>query len=226
LSFWTPKPERTINFCHGTPRPEAPIHSFKDFALHIAVVTCGILIALRLEGIREAVHNHTLVRETRENVRYEMNIDRDHSIDEIRRVSLYSKQLKSLAADLPLLAKEHPEQINIRLAAIDNPEYFFIANSWQSALSTGSLEHMSTQEVNVYGGAAESIKVYTELQKNAVAEEARSKAFFTAHPQLNSDRLAEGSEHLLLFYNAERELANVGPQMQQQIEQVLDAVNH
>jgi len=205
--------------------PESPIHSLKDFAIHIAVVTCGILIALGLEGVREAVHNRTLVRETRENVRFEMTINRDHSVDEVRRVSLYSAQLKSLIADLPTLAQQHPEQINTRLQAIENPQYFFIANSWQSALSTGSLEHMSTEEVNVYGGAAESIKVYTELQKNAVAEEARSKAFFTAHPHLTPDQLADGTERLLLFYNAERELANVGPQMQGQVEQALEAAS-
>jgi hypothetical protein len=205
--------------------PESPIHSFKDFAVHIAVVTCGILIALGLEGVREAVHNHTLVRETRENVRFEMNINLDHTKDELPRITRYSAQLKSLIADLPTLAQEHPEQINARLTAIENPGYFFIANSWQSALSTGALEHMSTEEVGTYGGAAETIKVYTELQKNAEAEEARSKAFFTAHSHLNPDQLAEGTEHLLLFYNAEQELANVGPQMQDQVEQALKTAN-
>ena len=79
--------------------------------------------------------------------------------------------------------------------------------------------------MGTYGGAAETIKVYTELQKNAEAEEARSKAFFTAHSHLNPDQLAEGTEHLLLFYNAEQELANVGPQMQDQVEQALKTAN-
>jgi hypothetical protein len=201
--------------------PESPIHSFKDFAVHIAVVTCGILIALGLEGIREAVHNHTLVRETRENVRFEMNMNLNHTKDELPRVAHYSAALKSLIADLPELAQQHPDQINARLATIQNPEYFFIANSWQSALSTGTLEHMSTEEVSAYGGAAESVKVYSELQKTAVAEEARTDAFFTAHPHLSPDQLAEGTEHLLLFYNAERALANVGPQMKDQVAQAL-----
>lgn len=205
--------------------PESPIHSLKDFAVHIAVVTCGILIALGLEGVREAVHNRTLVRETRENVRFEMNINADHTRDELPRIARYSVQLKSLLADLPTLAQQHPEQINARLSQIDNPGYFFIANSWQSALSTGALEHMSTEEVNTYGGAAESIKVYTELQKNAETEEARSKAFFTAHPHLNPDQLAEGTERLLLFYNAEWELANVGPQMQEEVDRALRAAS-
>jgi hypothetical protein len=155
-----------------------------------------------------------------------MNINLDHTRNELPRITRYSAQLKSLIADLPMLAGQHPEQINARLTQIENPGYFFIANSWQSALSTGALEHMSTEEVNAYGGAAESIKIYSSMQKDAEMEEARSKAFFTSHPHLNPDQLAEGTEHLLLFYNAERELANVGPQMQDQVERALNAANH
>jgi hypothetical protein len=206
--------------------PESPIHSFKDFAVHIAVVTCGILIALGLESVREAVHTHTLVRETRENVRFEMSVNLHDSQDEIPRISFYRARLKSLIGDLPTLAQEHPEQINARLAEVENPGYFFTANSWQSALSTGALEHMSTDEVSVYGGVAESIKIYSAMQRDAQAEQARSKAFFTAHPHLTPDQLAEGTEHLLLFYDAERELANVGPQMKEDVERALRAANH
>jgi hypothetical protein len=206
--------------------PESPIHSFKDFAVHIAVVTCGILIALGLEGVREAVHTHTLVRETRENVRFEMSVNLHDSQDEIPRISLYRARLKSLLADLPTLMQEHPEQINARLAEVENPGYFFTANSWQSALSTGALEHMSTDEVSAYGGVAESIRIYSAMQRDAQAEQARSKAFFTAHPHLTPDQLAEGTEHLLLFYDAERELANVGPQMKEDVERALRAADH
>ena len=128
--------------------PERPIESLKDFALHIAIVTCGILIALGLEGIRESVHNHHLVRETRENVRFEMEVNIDHSNDELPRVARYNAQLKSLLKDLPTLATQHPEQISQRLEQVQNPGYFFLSNSWQSALSTGALEHMSTNEVS------------------------------------------------------------------------------
>jgi hypothetical protein len=204
--------------------PESPIHSFKDFAIHIAVVTCGILIALGLEGVREAVHNRTLVRETRENVRFEMNVNLKDCKDEIPRISLYNAQLKSLIFDLPSL-NQHPEQINTRLAAIENPGYFFTANSWQSALSTGALEHMSTDEVTAYGGVAESIRIYSAMQRDAQMQEARTKAFFTAHPHPNPDQLAEGTERLLLFYDFEKALANVGPQMKEDVERALRASN-
>jgi hypothetical protein len=171
--------------------PESPIHSFKDFLIHMSVVTCGILIALGLEGVREAVHNRRLVRETRENVGFEMGINLKHENEELPRVTLYNKQLKVLIADLPQLAKQHPEQINQRLAPISNPGYFFLSNNWQSALSTGALEHMSTEEVTAYGGAAEVIKIYSGLQNGAEAQESATKAFFSAHPTLTPDQLEQ-----------------------------------
>lgn len=204
--------------------PESPIHTFKDFAIHIAVVTCGILIALGLEGVREAIHNRTLVRETRENVRFEMKVNLRDCQQEIPQVASYNAQLKSLIADLPSLSP-HPEQINSRLAPIENPGYFFTANSWQSALSTGALEHMSTDEVTAYGGAAESVRIYSAMQRDAQAYQTRARAYFMAHPHPNPDQLAEGTERLLLFYDAERALANVGPQMKEDIERALRATN-
>jgi hypothetical protein len=205
--------------------PERPIHTLKDFALHIAIVTCGILIALGLEGIREAVHNHHLVHETRENVRFEMEINIEHSNDELPRVKRYHDEIDALVKDLPTLAAQHPEQVNQRLQQITNPGYFFLSNSWQSALSTGALEHMSTKEVSAYGGAAEIIKIYSGLQKDAQTEETHTKAFFTAHPHLTPDQLEEGTERLLLFSRAEEALSFVGPQMRVSVERALAAAS-
>jgi hypothetical protein len=205
--------------------PERPINSLKDFALHIAIVTCGILIALGLEGLREAVHNRHIVRETRENVRFEMELNLLHGKDEFPRIARYNDQLKALLKDLPTLALQHPEQVTQRLAEVQNPGYFFLSNSWQSALSTGALEHMSTDEVNAYGGAAQIIKIYTGLQNDAETEENRSKAFFTAHPHLTPDQLEEGTERLLLFSHAEQSLNFVGPQMKRSVETALAAAS-
>jgi hypothetical protein len=206
--------------------PESPIHNFKDFFIHISIVTCGILIALGLEGIRQTVHNHRLIRETRENVLFEMGINQEHSKDELTRVALYDKQLKALVGDLPALAQQHSEQINQRLSTIANPGYFFLTNSWQSALSTGALEHMSTAEVNAYGGAAEVIKIYSGLQKDAETQESITKAYFSAHPRPTPDQLEQGTEDLLLFSRAEEALAFVGPQMKESVDRALQAASN
>jgi hypothetical protein len=56
--------------------PEGPTHSFKDFLIHIVIVTIGILIALGLEGVRETVYEHRIVRDARENFHAELQANR------------------------------------------------------------------------------------------------------------------------------------------------------
>ncbi len=205
--------------------PLHPILTWKQFFVHIAVVSCGILIALGLEGVRETIHNHRLVRETRESVRQEMSENLEHCKPELSRVTQDNVDLKALVADFPTLVKEHPEQINQRLAKIANPGYFFLSNSWQTALSTGALEHMPTEEVSAYGQSAQAIRIYSGLQMDAEKEEAGAKSFFESHPHLTSDQAQEGLEHLLLFSHAENSLAFVAPQLRDDLDQSLQAAS-
>jgi hypothetical protein len=205
--------------------PEHPILTWKQFFVHILVVSCGILIALGLEGVREAIHNHRLVRETRESVRQEMSGNLDNCKQELSRVTQNSVDLKALVADFPALVKDHPEQVNQRLAEIANPGYFFLSNSWQTALSTGALEHMPTEEVSAYGKSAEAIRIYSGLQMDAEKEEAATKSFFESHPHLTPDQAEEGLEHLLLFSHEEYSLAYVAPQLKDAVEKSLQAAS-
>ena len=78
--------------------PERPIRSIKEFGIHIAIVTIGILIALSLEGIREWVHDTRLVHETIANFREELEVDWVHDTDELKRVREADELLKSLVA--------------------------------------------------------------------------------------------------------------------------------
>ena len=61
------------------------------------MVTCGILIALGLEGIRESVHDRHLVRETREKIRFEMEANLKKSGEELARVSQHRDERKARA---------------------------------------------------------------------------------------------------------------------------------
>ncbi len=49
--------------------PQSPITSIRDFGIHIATVTIGILIALSLESLLEAHRNHVLVEHARQDFR-------------------------------------------------------------------------------------------------------------------------------------------------------------
>lgn len=201
--------------------PEGPVHGFKDFLVHISIVTVGILIALGLEGVREAIHNRHLVRESRENVSAEMAATLGHATNECKRVGDYSRTLQALAAAMPDLAKQHPDEFRAKLNSDVNPGYFLSVQSYQVALSTGVLAHMPTEEVSAYAYAAEGTKNYLALQTNAIAEEAQAKAYAGAHPKPNADELGIETERIMLFADAERGAAQVCPQVRSDIAKAL-----
>jgi hypothetical protein len=205
--------------------PHQPVHTFKDFAIHIAIVTIGIIIALSLDGLRETFREHHLVRETRENFRKELQLSQHQMLDELARVTTNHDKLEALSKDAPILASQHSEQIVARLEAIDNPYYFFSANSWQSSLSTGALAHMGTDEVLAYASAAEARQIYVGLQTQTLDAETRAIAFWSAHPHPTPDQITDGEERILLFTRDERLLALFAPQLQSEFKNALDAAS-
>src|SRR5579875_232880 len=58
--------------CMEIHHPDAPIHSIKEFLVHLSLVTIGILIALALEGAVAALHHRHLVAEAEENMQTEI----------------------------------------------------------------------------------------------------------------------------------------------------------
>ena len=205
--------------------PESPVHSFKDFAIHISIVTCGILIALGLEGIRESVHERHLVKETRENFRHEMLANKDQMNNECARVGSYEKNLKSLVDDAPTLSLQDPATFAARLNVDRTPNYILSWQAWQAALSTGALAHMSTDEVTAYSSAADGIKIYSGLQDEIRPLESTLKANVAAHPHPNPDQAATEIEQLIIFYNQERGMNGVCPQIQSDIDQAIAATD-
>jgi len=193
--------------------PDHPVHSFREFAIHIGIVTIGILIALSLEGIRESIHEHRLVHEARENFRRELGIDRDHIQQELSVVRRISNKLQRTIPQLSALAKQ-PGAINQELAKSRNSGYFFFLNSWQTALSTGALAHMSSEEVLQYAAAEYDIRYYSNLQTQTLAAQGNAIAFFLSHPNPNPEELKQGLEKLMLFSQAEESLSYVGDQLQ------------
>jgi hypothetical protein len=56
--------------------PHEPIHSWRDFFIHIVTITIGLLIALGLEAAVEALHHRHQRHETREALHAEIEQDR------------------------------------------------------------------------------------------------------------------------------------------------------
>ncbi|MES2392900.1 MAG: hypothetical protein V4555_14740 [Acidobacteriota bacterium] len=207
--------------------PDRPVHGVRDFAVHIAIVTVGILIALGLDGLRETWREHRLIRETRAGFNAEFANDRHESDSELRHVTAGRDQLNAIVAAMPQLALEQPAKLAEDLQHVANPYYFFSANSWQSALSTGALAHMSPEEVSSYAEAVEGVRRYTQIQSDTFAVETRVFAMIKAHPRPTAAEAQDEAEALLVFFQNERAMAHVCPQMQTGLDRAIRAsANH
>jgi hypothetical protein len=202
---------------HG---PEGPTNSFKDFAIHIVIVTIGILIALGLEGVRETIYVHHVVRDARENFRVELQANRDHLDRELKHDSEMLANIDQIIADLPKLRK-NPAELRERVAKIYPSGYFFSSSRWESALSTGALGHMSVDEVNHYAEVNLLVHVYTNLESQTNTDWQQLEAFFSAHQNPNPQEIDTGVEKLFLYRADTRSLKQVAEEFSGSLDQAL-----
>ncbi len=127
--------------------PHHPIATKRDFFLHLFTITCGLLIALGLEGLVEMAHHHSLVVEARANIRHELDDNRKATVKDIRSVQddaeRFSKNL-----DYERALRVNPKTKG-RLQSTfnwDGPE----DAAWRTARDTGALAYMPYAEVQRY----------------------------------------------------------------------------
>jgi hypothetical protein len=201
--------------------PEGPTHSFKDFFIHIVIVTIGILIALGLEGIRETIHEHAVVREARENFQAEFQVSRDHLDKELKNDKETLAKLDQIVTDLPQL-RQNPAQLAQRVADLTPSGYLFGNSRWESALSTGALGHMSVDEVDRYEGVNLLVRTYTTLETQALNDYAHLQAFFSARQNFASADLDSGIERLFIYRDDVRGLNQVGEEFSGSLDKALN----
>jgi hypothetical protein len=178
--------------------PEGPTRSFKDFAIHIVIVTIGILIALGLEGIRETIHNHRQVSETREIFRVELLANQKHLAYQRRALQDTVQRLDALLANLDQLNAQ-PEKAAAAVGDIEPGFYFFTTVSWESALSTGVLDHMAPAEVVRFASETVAVRDYVSAQDQAVLRWYEAQSIFKSRSTLTPQQLEDGRQKLQLF---------------------------
>src|ERR1700733_14408633 len=74
------------------PAHQAP-RTWSEFFLQLVTITIGLFIALTLEAGVESLHHRHLVREARENLRREMQINRSHFAENVQNLKKNRRQL-------------------------------------------------------------------------------------------------------------------------------------
>jgi plasmid stability protein len=147
--------------------PPHAIRSWRDFFIQIATITTGILIALSLEGAREAMHNRSIAAEARENIRRELVNNKREVDNELAQAVDRAPQLEQalqFANDLLATKKTKIEQfgLNFHFPSLSDA-------SWQTAQRTGALSQMDYAEVQKYAHAY-SVQSLLEQQDRRALE--------------------------------------------------------
>ena len=124
--------------------PHAPLHGWRDFAVHLLTITAGLLIALGLEAAVEAVHHHELAAQARENIEQELAKNAGYAKANVAKVQI---ALDAMDANLVAARLSRDHQSHSIKVHVDAAWTNFEDAAWLTARESGALAHMSLDEV-------------------------------------------------------------------------------
>jgi len=129
--------------------PHEPVHGWRDFFIHLATITIGLLIALSLEGCVEWRHHRHQVHEAEASLQIEIEANARKLQGALRDVE---SEQKLLAKDAAILSRiiANPKVSNQNWPGIDFRLPTFDRVSWETVKSTGSLSYMPYARAHVY----------------------------------------------------------------------------
>jgi hypothetical protein len=162
--------------------PNEPVHGWRDFFIHLATITIGLLIALSLEGCVEFWHHRQLVHEAEASLQIEIEANARElqgALGEVRKEQEFLK--KDIAVMKKIIA--NPKVPNNEDMTVDFRIRTFADVSWKTAQSTGALSYMP------YERAQEYAKIYGAQNEIGEAEhQAVRDTVLSIAPFLNSKK--------------------------------------
>ena len=162
--------------------PNEPVHSWRDFLIHLATITIGLLIALSLEGCVEFWHHRSLVHEAEASMQIEIDANArelQRALEDVRKEQDCLKKdiavMKKIIAN-PKVPSKEDMTVNFRIRKFDDV-------SWKTSQSTGALSYMP------YERAQEYARIYSAQNEIAEAEhQAVRDTVLSIAPFLNSKK--------------------------------------
>jgi hypothetical protein len=149
--------------------PHQTVHSWKDFLVHIAAISIGLLIAVGLEQTVELFHHRHQVAEIRRSLADERRINEvifTGACNEFRRyapILLGSLQTLTYLRTHPGASpSQWPGRFSFYMLTIH-----FQDSAWKTALQSAALEHMPRAEVRTYSDVYARL---AEVSEESVAE--------------------------------------------------------
>ena len=165
--------------------PHEPIHSWRDFLIHIVTITIGLLIALGLEAAVEALHHRHLRVETRDNLRAELRGNQEIFSKDM---SYLKGETSELKGDIVLLQRLRAHQ---RAQPGDGLHFAWgwdgtSDTAWQTAKDTGALGLMDIETVQEYDAVYSQQDLVDKAALELTHDMTRATIPLTVEPDLNS----------------------------------------
>lgn len=162
--------------------PHEPLYSWRDFFVHLATITIGLLIALSLEGCVEWQHHRNLVREAEESLQREI---RSNAGNLPRVLDDLHQQQTALNQDLVVLKKiiANPKVENRDEMSIGFHISGFNTVSWKTAQTTGALSYMPYDLAQQYSDIYSMQELVSDAEKQAARD-----AIVSVGPFLGTNR--------------------------------------
>jgi hypothetical protein len=192
--------------------PSGPTQSFKDFAIHILIVTIGILIAFGLEGVRESWRESKAVAEARLSLQEQLRFNQQQLVQELVMVKKANSDLDRVLAHLSELAKT-PAVLRTQVMNISLGFHFFMTTAWDSALASGVLAHMDRAELLRFDDPYTSIKNYQDAEKLTLPDSISVNAYFGSRRSFSPGELTTAEEKLRSLRIKTEALEHVGAEL-------------
>ena len=177
--------------------PHKPIHSVKEFMVHMLAITLGLLIALGLEAAVERLHHRSLVREARENIAQEMRDNQRNLAAELKALPTEKTHLKTM---LEVTANLQ------RTGSFKNatPEFQWTVTrlsdaAWNTAGSSGALAYMPYAEARRYSQIYTLQQMFNGTMERYIVSRGEIYAFLNRiqRPEKSSVAAFESTEEAL-----------------------------
>ena len=149
-----------------------PVHTVREFFVHLLIVTLGILIALSFEGLLEWRHHRSLVREARDNLALEIADNKKTIDDDLPKIAASEEQLKHTISVVQNLETTHSSPQGTLGSSL--PFTSLHATAWDAANRSGAVSYMPYSEVTKYTDLYELQQVFLDLQHDAMAPMTRA----------------------------------------------------
>ena len=199
------------------------IHSLSEFLKELFTITCGILIALSLEGIVEWRHHHNLAEEARANLVTELRANQKELKNEFSDLQKVDKQLGVLLGVIHQLQSNRATPVHSFLNTWTVAELH--STSWDTAVATGAIAYLPYSEVKLYTEVYDLQRQFAALQDRALASSLNVSAlgFMLERDtsQLTRAELAQAEQTIGISISNTRAMEQMGDSLGQRYSEIL-----